>query len=90
MTTATMWRSSHGVRAVSCIVPDAISVPLTMFVDYDGADYQQGGENDQLIELTFLFGISLHFGGDRAQDDAKRFDLPEYYRWVGQTGGALE
>ena len=71
-------------------VPDTISVPLTLFVDYDGADYQQDGDNDQLIEHTFLFGISLHFGGDRAQDDAKRFDLPEYYRWVGQTGGALQ
>ncbi len=55
-------------------VPDTISVPLTLFVDYDGADYQHDGDNDQLIEHTFLFGISLHFGGDRAQDDAKRFD----------------
>lgn len=71
-------------------LPDVLSLPLTLFVDYDGADYQQDAENDQIIEHTVLFGVSLHFGGNRAQDEARRFDLPQFHRWVGQTGGPLE
>ncbi len=74
---------------VSFDAREILPVPATLFADYAGARFKQNGENDRITDNTFIFGISFGFG-NYENDSKKRFDIPRFYRWVGQTGGPLE
>ena len=69
---------------------DVIPAPVRFFVEYDGTRYRQSAENDKITDHTVVAGISVDLGGNQNRDLNRHFDLPRFYRWVGQTGGPLE
>jgi len=69
---------------------DVLPVPVRFFIDYDGARYNQSAENDKITEHTVIAGLSFDLGGNQKRNLARHFEVPRFYRWVGQTGGPLE
>ena len=67
--------------------------PVSGFVGYTGARYDQDDDSDVLYEHRVGFGVRVYFGQESliANDrHGASFDLPRYLEWNGQIAGALE
>ena len=67
--------------------------PVSGFLRYTGARYDQDDDWDVLYEHRIGFGVRVYFGQEslRANDrHGASLDLPRYPEWNGQIAGALE
>lgn len=67
--------------------------PVSGFVDYLGAHYDQKDDNDQLDEHRIMFGLRFYFGQETLKANDRHgasLDLPRWLQLSGQTGGVLE
>lgn len=69
------------------------ATPVSGFVGYTGARYDQSDDSDVLYEHRIGFGVRVYFGQEslKANDrNGVSLDLPRYLEWNGQIAGALE
>jgi hypothetical protein len=67
--------------------------PVSGFVGYTGARYDQDDDSDVLYEHRIGFGVRFYFGPATLRDNDRNgvsLDLPRYLEWNGQVAGALE
>jgi len=67
--------------------------PVSAFIAYTGARYDQNDDNDILFEHRIGFGVRFYFGQKSLKDNDRHgvsLDLPRYLEWNGQVAGALE
>jgi hypothetical protein len=79
------WRADAEVRLGGA--------PVSGFVGYTGARYDQDDDSDVLYEHRIAFGLRVYFGQEslKANDrNGVSLDLPRYLEWNGQIAGALE
>jgi hypothetical protein len=67
--------------------------PVSGFVAYTGARYDQSDDNDVLFEHRIGFGVRVYFGQKSLKANDRHgvsLDLPRYLEWQGQIAGPLE
>ena len=67
--------------------------PVSGFVGYTGARYDQDDDWDVLYEHRIGFGVRAYFGQESLKANDRHgvsLDLPRYTEWNGQIAGALE
>jgi hypothetical protein len=67
--------------------------PVSGFVDYTGARYDQDDDFDVLYEHRIGFGVRVYFGQESLEVNDRygvSLDLPRTLGWNGQIAGALE
>jgi len=67
--------------------------PVSGFVGYTGARYDQHDDNDVLFEHRIGFGVRVYFGHESLKANDRKgvsLDLPRTLEWNGQVAGALE
>lgn len=67
--------------------------PVSGFLGYTGARYDQDDDDDVLYEHRIGFGVRVYFGQEslKANDrNGVSLELPRYLEWNGQIAGALE
>lgn len=67
--------------------------PVSGFVVYTGARYDQDDDFDVLYEHRIGFGMRVYFGQESLKSNDRSgvsLDLPRYLEWNGQIAGALE
>jgi hypothetical protein len=67
--------------------------PVSGFVAYTGAHYDQSDDDDKLYEHRIGFGVRVYFGQESLEANDRHgvsLDLPRYLEWNGQIAGALE
>ena len=68
-------------------------MPVSGFVGYTGARYDQSDDSDVLYEHRIGFGVRAYFGQASLKANDRRgasLDMPRTLEWNGQIAGALE
>lgn len=67
--------------------------PVSGFLGYTGARYDQDDDDDVLYEHRVSLGVRVYFGPESLAANDRNgvsLDLPRYLEWNGQVAGALE
>jgi len=67
--------------------------PVSGFLRYTGARYDQSDDGDVLFENRIGFGVRYYFGQESLKSNDRNgvsLELPRYLEWNGQIAGALE
>jgi len=69
------------------------NLPVSAFLSYTGARYDQEDDWDVLYEHRIGFGVRLYFGQESLKANEHRgasLELPPYLQWGAMTAGTLE
>jgi len=69
------------------------NLPVSAFLSYDGARYDQEDDWDVLYEHRIGFGVRLYFGQESLKTNDRHgasLELPPYLKWGAVTAGTLE